>query len=650
MVPRWNSRDRSGTGRVNTAGMDRERLDRWLERSLLAVASIMLIFAPAALGGVRPQEFAVLQGLLALGLVLWGIRLWVARSLHLQWTPLCWWALAFLIYALVRYTQAEVEYVARLEVIRVLLYGWFFFLVLNNLHRQESLQFLLAVALTVATALSLYALYQFVSGSNQVFAYERPAAFKGRGSGTFICPNHLAGHLEMLLPVALAILVLSRRRALGRIFSAYAALMMFVGLCVTVSRGGYIAGGLALLVLAGVLMRYRGYRKAVLAGLTVLLLLGGGFAYKAEDIQKRLRLALVPGQTHTIWGRPDLWGAAFRMWWDAPWFGVGPAHFDLHFPKYRPETIQTRPYWVHNDYLNILADWGLVGFGLLAGAAGSLAWGGWRTWRYVRREGDGLVTKPSDRAALVLGTGTGLVALALHSVVDFNLQIPANALLATFLAATLNGHLRYTTNRYWLNPGLVGRVVLSVLFLATVIWFGQQGWQRWQEARWLARAEQADSLNELVSALETAARIEPRNADTPAKLGETWRRVSWEGGPDWQTTAETALRWFEQAMRLNPYDTFAALRAAMTLDWLGRHDEAGRLFDQVGAMDPNNHYLALLRGWHEMQVGRWTEARRWLERSLAIQPYSNWLAHNYLAVVNQRLAEEAARTAAPAGP
>lgn len=610
----------------------------------------MLIFAPLALGGVRPQEFAVLQGLLALGLVLWGMRLWVARSFHLQWTPMSWWVLAFLLYALIRYTQAEVEYVARLEVIRVLVYGWFFFLVLNNLHRQESLQFLLAVTLTVATALALYALYQFISGDNRVFAYDRPAAFKGRGSGTFICPNHLAGHLEMLLPTALAIVVLSRRRALGRIFSAYAAVMMLVGLCVTVSRGGYLSAGLALLFMVGGLMRYRAYRKWVLAGLVMLAVVGGVFAYKVEDIQKRFRRALEPGHLHSVWGRPDLWGAALRMWREAPWLGVGPAHFDLHFPKYRPETIQTRPLWVHNDYLNVLADWGLVGFGLLAGTVAALGWGGWRTWRYVRREGDGLVAKPSDRAALVLGSGTGLAALAVHSVVDFNLQIPANALLATFLAATLNGHLRYTTNRYWLNPGLAGRVVLSALFLATVIWFGQQGVQRWREARWLARAEQAETLAELVAALETAARIEPRNAETPARLGETWRRVSWEGGPDWQATAETALRWFEQALRLNPYDTFAALRAAMTLDWLGRHDDAGRLFERVGNLDPNNHYVALMRGWHEIQIGRWAEAKRWLERSLAIQWYSNWLAHNYLAVVNQRLAEEAARAPAPTGP
>ncbi len=629
--------------------MDRERLDRWLERGILGVVTLVLVFGPLALGGVRPQEFLWLQALVALGLALWLVRLWVAPSYHLHWSPICWLIPAFLGYALVRYWQADVEYVARLEVLRLLVYGWFFFLILNNLHRQESLHILVAVTLGVGTLLALYALYQFFSGSNRVFALARPEAYAGRGSGTFICPNHLAGYLEMLLPVALSLVFVSRQRALGRIFSGYAALMIFVGLIVSVSRGGYVAGGLAVLFLLGVLLRRRIHRRAILIGLAVLALLAGGFAYKAQDIQRRFRLALVPGQLHNVLVRLDLWKAAGQMWLDHPWVGVGPAHFDVRFPKYRPESLQTRPYWVHNDYLNVLADWGLVGFVLVGGAAGTLLGAGLRAWRFVRREGNTLVVKPSDRAAMVLGSGAGLLAISLHSFVDFNLQIPANAMLAVLLAAILTSHLRFTSNRYWLNPGLVGRFLLTGLIAASVIWFGRQAVQRWEETRWLTRAERARNFTDQIAALENALRAEPRNADLAIRLGEAWRMLSWDGGPDWRVAGETAWKWFDRAIQLNPRDTLPILHGGMTLDWLGRHDEAGRLFNRVVAMDPNNHYVALIRGWHELQVGHWAEARRWLERSLAIKPYANWLAHNYLAVANQRLAEAAA-SAAPAAP
>ena len=627
--------------------MDRELIEKWLERGILAVVTVALVGGPLALGGVRPQEYVWLQALVALGIILWLGRLWVAPSFRLQWTPVGWFVLGFMGYALVRYQQADVEYVARLEGLRILLYGWLFFLVLNNLHRQEAIQWLLGAVLATGTVLSVYALYQFFSGSNQVLEFARPEAYRGRGSGTFICPNHLAGYVEMLLPVALAILVLSRRGAVARIFSAYAAVMLFAGLGVSVSRGGYLASGAALVLLLAVLIRYRSHRKPVLVGVAVLAVLAVAFTLRTQQVQKRFRLMLVPGQLENIMGRPDLWGAATRMWLDAPWVGVGPAHFDLRFPRYRPESLQTRPLWAHNDYLNALADWGAVGGVLLGGALASLAWGGLRTWRFVRRAGDGITAKLSDRAAFVLGTGLGLVAITLHSAVDFNLQIPANAMLAVTLAAILNSHLRFTSNRYWLNPRLAGRIAITLAGVATVVWFAQQGVQRWQETKWLARAEGAASFTDQVAALEQAVAIESRNADLATRLGEAFRQQSWDGGPGWEAAANTALKWFERAMELNRWDTFPILHGGMTLDWLGRHEEAGRLFARVGEMDPNNHYVALLRGWHEMQIGNWAGAQRWLSRSIAIKPYSNWLAHNYLNVVNQRLPAPSATPAPP---
>lgn len=622
--------------------MDREVVDKWLERGILAVVTVTLVAGPVAMGGVRPQEYIWLQGLVALGIVLWLVRLWMGDGIRLQWSPVSWFVLAFMGYAVVWYSRADVEYVARLECLRVLLYGWLFFLIVNNLHRQETVQWLLGAALATGTVISLYALYQFFSGANQVFGFARPAAYLGRGSGTFICPNHLAGYVEMLLPVALAIVVLSRRKAVARIFSAYAALMLLAGLGVSLSRGGYLAGGVALAGFVAILVSYRAYRRPVLIGVAILAVLTLTFALKTESMQKRFRRMLVPGQIDNIMGRTDLWGAAVRVWTSSPWVGVGPAHFDLRFPAHRPESLQTRPYWVHNDYLNLLADWGVVGGVLAGGALASLVWGGLRTWRFVRREGDGITTKPSDRAAFVLGSGLGLTAIALHSLVDFNLQIPANAMLATTLAAVLSSHLRFTSNRYWFNPRLVGRIVLTVAGAATVVWFGREGLRRGQEAAWFVRSERAATFTEQVAALERAAKIEPGNADLATRLGEAFRQKSWDGGPDWEGYARTALQWFERARVLNRWDTYPILHGAMTLDWLGRHEEAGQWFERVGEMDPNNHYVALLRGWHAMQVSQWADAKRWLDRSIAIKPYSNWLAHNYLAVVQQRLAEAGA--------
>lgn len=619
--------------------MDRESLDKWCERGILWVVIACLVYAPLAFGGVRPGDFAYLQGAIALALILWGARFWLNPAYRLQWPPICWFVLGFMLWAGVRYLQADVEYVARLEGLRILVYGWLFFLVLNNLHRQESTLVLLTAALTIGTVISLYAGYQFLADSDKVWNVVRPPVYHGRGSGTFICPNHLAGYLEMLLPVALAVVILSRRHALARIFTAYAALMILAGIGVSVSRGGYLATGFSLLLLLGILLRYRAFRRYALVGLVVLAALSGYFLQKVRHPRDRFRLMFVEGQQESVKVRSDLWHAAGRMWLDHPWVGVGPAHFDLRFPAYRVDRVQTRPIWCHNDYLNALADWGLVGGVLIGGALVSLGWGGWRTWRFVRRDSAGLATKPSDRAAFVLGCGLGLLALAFHSFVDFNMQIPSNAMLAVTFMAILSSHLRFTSNRYWLNPRWYGRVLLSLLVLASAGVLVQQGVERWRAAAYLRQSERAQSFSAEVDALGHAAAIEPANPDTASRVGEVYRLKSFNGDPGWEKLAEAAWLWFQRAMQLNRWDTYPILHGAMTLDWLGRHDEALKLFDRAVELDPHNHYAAMLRGWHEMQVGNWAEAKRWFDRALVIK-WDSQPARAYRDIVNRRLKEE----------
>ena len=118
-----------------------------------------------------------------------------------------------------------------------------------------------------------------------------------------------------------------------------------------------------------------------------------------------------------------------------PVWGVGPGHYDYRFRQYRPEQVQVRPVYAHNDFLNTLADWGVAGTALVAAAWVFLYSGVWRTWRFVRASASDLGEKPSNKFAFVLGAALGLIALFCHSVVDFNMHIPANAILAIALMA-----------------------------------------------------------------------------------------------------------------------------------------------------------------------------------------------------------------------
>ncbi|MBM3878666.1 MAG: hypothetical protein FJ387_02955 [Verrucomicrobia bacterium] len=618
--------------------MEREMADRWLERSILGTVLVMLVFAALATGAVRPQDFVVVQGLLVVATGLWIVRFWVNPSHRIQWTPPCWAVIAFVGYALVRYHQADVEYVARQESIRILVYAWLFFIVLNNLHRQQTTQVLVAVLLGVGMLIAVYAVAQFLTRSNHVWHFVKPPQYAGRGSGTFICPNHLAGFLELLVPLALAALFLSRARALARILYAYVALVMLAGIGVSISRGGWLATAVALAALFAVLIQYRQHRRTALGVLVAILVGLGLFLKKSDRPMKRLQDTLAEGQLDSGLVRPELWKAAGRMWRDHLWWGVGPAHFDVRYPAYRTQHVQSRPLWVHNDYLNALVDWGVAGGAIIGAFLVALAWGAGRTWKYVQRGTNDLNPKGSDRSAHVLGACASLLALLVHSVVDFNMQVPANAMLTVTLMASLSSHLRFATNRYWVRPHSMGRLLATLLGGLACYYLAAQTSQRHRELSLSLTSSRAETWREWVARLEAAHAVEPQNPDTTYSLGEAYRLQSWEGNDDWEALAAAAMRWFDLGMRLNPYDPYNPLRYGMCLDWLKRHAQADVFFTWAWRLDPKNYYVSALRGWHYLQAGDLAAARQWLEHSRELKAYDNQVANTYLTIVLERLA------------
>ena len=114
--------------------MDREKLDGWCEKGILGLVLAMLVYGPLATGLVRPQDFVVVQWLTLPAVGIWLFRFWINPKHRLLWSPLCWAVLAFVVYAIGRYWKADVEYLARQELIKVLIYALLFFLEIGRAH------------------------------------------------------------------------------------------------------------------------------------------------------------------------------------------------------------------------------------------------------------------------------------------------------------------------------------------------------------------------------------------------------------------------------------------------------------------------------------------------------------------------------------
>jgi hypothetical protein len=249
----------------------RKNIDWWCERGILTLVLAALVFAPLAFGGVYTWTFLVLQ-VLAMGVAgLWLARLWGGYKPMLLWPPVAWVVVAFVLYAVIRYFTSEIEYSARLELMRMLLYGFMLLAVISNLYDQEATEAVVYTLAAVAVLAASYAVGQFCHHSNLVWNLSAP--YPGRGTGTFINPDHFAGFLELVLPLTLAFVLVGRISAIARILLTYATLTIAAGLVVTFSRGGWAAGGVGVMVLLGFLLCHRNHR---LRALIVLLALGAG--------------------------------------------------------------------------------------------------------------------------------------------------------------------------------------------------------------------------------------------------------------------------------------------------------------------------------------------------------------------------------------
>jgi len=82
------------------------------------------------------------------------------------------------------------------------------------------------------------------------------------------------------------------------------------------------------------------------------------------------------------------------------WWGVGPAHYNYRIPAYRSAHIQMQPDRAHNDYLNLLADWGTAGGVITLAGMAVFGAGLWQTRRYVRRVEKEFKSGNSNRLAL----------------------------------------------------------------------------------------------------------------------------------------------------------------------------------------------------------------------------------------------------------
>lgn len=353
----------------------------------------------------------------------------------------------------------------------------------NPLHAR----WLLLLLLGVGAFEAFYGLVEQFAGEGRILGWEKPAGVvKNRASGTYVNPNHYAGFMAMASTVGLALALLGgawkeeegdrrgqpevspwQRFVLAatnpgapkRLLLGLAVLTVLAGLFGSASRGGFLAllGG-ALLV-AGLAMLQRRGRAAALAGIAALVALSTWLA--ADKLQVVLH-RLATEQTDmpadlSVPSRLAFAKATLEMALDHPAVGVGAGSFEGAFPRY----YSARGVLVdhaHCDWAQLLAELGVVGWTALLVGVALLAR---EVWRAAPSD------EPLERRALSRAALLGVAPLLVHSLVDFNLRIPANALWAAVLLGIAWGVARpERTGAVRLPAGWAGRIAAGLGLLA----------------------------------------------------------------------------------------------------------------------------------------------------------------------------------------
>jgi putative inorganic carbon (HCO3(-)) transporter len=281
---------------------------------------------------------------------------------------------------------------------------------------------------------SLAGLLEFIIGSGSIIQIaEGPVPF---ATGTFSNPNYFAGYLLMVLPLGI---VLLRTRGLGHeagdwrhriasvqggaILTGFGVIVMALTLILSGSRMGILSLFLSVTAI-GLLFADRQISRKVLNIPLVLLLLALLCAiYLGVDaVIERFYTASEGFQS-----RWTFWKNTVQIIKDFPLLGSGLGTFADVFPLYH--TIHIRGFITHaeNDFLQLGSEVGTVGAGLLLSLF---------VFLFVKAVTGirSMSCKNPDRAVAIGGL-TGILALMLHSIVERNIQVPANAFLYTVLWA-----------------------------------------------------------------------------------------------------------------------------------------------------------------------------------------------------------------------
>jgi O-antigen ligase len=383
---------------------------------------LLLAFSILSFGAVEVWSQSTLEIGAALLFVAWVFLAYRTRDGKIRWNPLNWPLLGFLGIGLFQlaFRGTAYPFLTRTELLKLAAYLVIFFLAAQAFQTRAELSQLAWFAVALCFAVSLLGIIQYFTSENELYWIPN-LKIQGAPFGPFVNRNHFAGFLELTLPIGLALMIFRGVRRDLFLLTTLLTIVPISAIVLSGSRGGIVSFVLEVGVLA-VLARSRrtplakdsrGMAIAILAlaALALVSWVGAGTAIE--------RFSKLSSHEISADRRVSMFRGAAHIFFDHPVKGCGLGTLVDVYPRYETAYDGKLVDHVHNDYIEALAETGLLG-----GLCG-LAF----LWLFYREASKKFAAEQGRFSrALHAGAIAAVSGLLVHSLVDFNLHIPSNAL------------------------------------------------------------------------------------------------------------------------------------------------------------------------------------------------------------------------------
>jgi O-antigen ligase len=395
----------------------------------------LVVFGIIAHGAVEDWSRAVLETGAGLVFLFWAVRFYSNKDedREVVLTPLLppLVLLAFVALAQLLFRSTASTYSTRMELTLLVADCIILFLAAQVFRTSDDWRAFVWFIMIFGFLVSILGILQQLTFNGKLYWF-REMRYGGVPFGPYVNRNHFAAFAELVIPIALVPLVLGKVRKERWFVVGIFGLLPIGALFLCASRGGVVSFGAQIGVLVLVMLLRRTGGKHMLAGglilvLAFLLVSWLGVRQILDRFSSLQSLEVTSGKRASM--RQDTW----RIFLDHPWTGTGLGTIQTVFPAYETLYDGKVVNHSHNDYLEAMAETGVAG---AACCAAFLAILFYLSLRQLLQ-----VDKPFA-AALHLSGLVACVGFIVHSLVDFSLHIPANAVLFFLMAHLATGEIR----------------------------------------------------------------------------------------------------------------------------------------------------------------------------------------------------------------